>query len=265
MFPGPRSVAAPLLLVVGVSVKAGDQQAGVAIRTQRGVNFVQVAFPGLDGEPIDQLAHQMGVGLCGPIIGILKYKYDIQVAAISQLPPAQFAVGNDCNLRLLPVPVTQPLPTPAGGDAQHRFRQRTQVISHLLDRQPTFNVARECAEHFGMVRTPQQVKERFIVVLAGYRQGGAALLQLVGKVLRHKTLRQHVIAGQLVDHAWVLQQVAGRPLGITQQSQQTFMHRGALQQQSQVTLATQQGFDPVDQPHGGLFADFALANPGGRA
>jgi hypothetical protein len=65
VFPGPGGVAAALLLVVGIGLEAGHQQARVAVGAQRGVDLEQIAFAGLDGQPVDQLAHEGGVDLGG--------------------------------------------------------------------------------------------------------------------------------------------------------------------------------------------------------
>jgi hypothetical protein len=83
-----------------------------------------------------------------------------------------------------------------------------------------------------MVGAAQQVQQGFVVVLAGGLQRGQAQGQLALEVGHHKALGQQRVAGQLVDHAGVLQQVACGPFGGAQQVQQLLVHGGALQQQA---------------------------------
>ena len=157
------------------------------------------------------------------------------------------------------------LPAPAGGDTQHGLGQRTQVVGHLLHRDAAFHVARQGAEHLGVVRAAQQVEQGFVVVLAGDPHGLEAALQLGLEVCGHKPLGQHRVVGQLVDDARVLHQVTRWPFGRTHDVQQPLMHRRALQQQRQVTLAAQQGLHPVGHLHGRGFTHTALFDPGAGA
>ena len=113
-----------------------------------------------------------------------------------------------------------------------------------------------------MVGTPQQVEQRFVVVLAGCGQRGPPLLELGFELNLSKTFGQHLVVGQLVDHARMQQQVTGRPARIAEQSQQALVHCRAFQQEGQITFAPQQGLDPVRQNHGGLLADRTAAYPG---
>ena len=76
---------------------------------------------------------------------------------------------------------------------------------------------------------------------------------------------QHGVAGQLVNHTRVLEQVARRPLRRAQQAQQPLMHLRALQQQRQITFAAQERLDPVHDPQGGLFSHAAFRQPLGGA
>ena len=84
VFPGPGGVAATLLLVVGVSIKGGNQQAGIAVGSQSRVDLVQVAFAGLDRQPGDQLAYQGGIDLAGPFVVVCVDEHDVEVTAIAQ-------------------------------------------------------------------------------------------------------------------------------------------------------------------------------------
>ena len=84
MFPGPGGVRAALLLVVGVGAQGGYQEAGVAVRAQRGVDLVEVAFAGFDGQPVDQLAHQGAVDFARALVLVVVDKHNVQVAAVAQ-------------------------------------------------------------------------------------------------------------------------------------------------------------------------------------
>ena len=95
MFPDPGGVAAALQLVVFKSGHGGGEQARVAVGAQGSVDFVQVAFAGFGGEPHDEFAHQRGVDFAGALVAVFVQKDQIQVAAVAQLQPAQFAVGDD--------------------------------------------------------------------------------------------------------------------------------------------------------------------------
>ena len=261
VFPGPGGVAAALLLVVGVSRKADDQQARAAIGPQGGVDLKQITFAGLYSEPVDDLAHQRGIDLAGLLVLVFVNKHNVQVAAVTQLFAAQLAVGNDGELRLLAVAGFQALPAPVGGQAQDGFGQRAQIVGHLLNTEHAFDVTRQCAKHFGVVGPAQQVQTSFFVVFAGTLQGSQPLLELSHKDPGVKALLQQIVAGQLVNHARVLQQITGRPLGCAQQAQQALVNRRALQQHGQVTFAAQQRLDPVDQTQRRLFTDLALQQP----
>ena len=157
--------------------------------------------------------------------------------------------------------VFEPLPAPAGGDAQHSFGQGTEVIGDLLDAQDTFYVPGKCAKNLGMMGTSQQVQTGFFVVFTGAFQGVQAKLQFVGKDRAVKTLVQHVVVGQLVNHTGVQQQVTCRPSGRAQQAQQPLMYQWTLQQQCQVIFAPKQRLYPVDDAHSSLFAHSAFAEP----
>ena len=265
VFPGPGGVRAALLLVVGVSVKRGDQQAGVAVRAQRGVDLVQVAFAGFDGQPVDQLAHQVGIDLGCAFVVVGVDKHDVQVAAVAEFLAAKFAVGNDGQLGRLAMFVFQAAPAPAGGDAQHRLGQGAEVVGYFFDAQFAFDVARQRAKHFGVVGAAQQVEQGFVVVFAAAGQRGAPVIEFQLEVAGRKAFIQHVGTGQFVNHAGVQQQVARRPARGPQQTQQALMHIGALQQQGQVAFSPQQGFNPVGQAHGRLWRGAAFVNPLGGA
>jgi hypothetical protein len=170
VFPGPGGVGTALLLVVGVGGKAGDQQAGIAVGAQRRVNFIQVAFAGLDSQPVDELAHQRGIDLRRVFVVVVKDKHDVQIAAVAQFLAAQFAVGNDAKPGLRAVRLFQLTPAPAGGDSQDGIGQRAQVVGHLLHREFALDVARQGTKDFGVVGAAQQVEQAFLVVLAGAGQ-----------------------------------------------------------------------------------------------
>ena len=188
-------------------------------------------------------------------------EHDVQIAAVAQLLAAQLAVGNDGELRRVAVAVFQVLPAPVGGDGKHGFGQCAQVVGHELDTQCAFQIARQGAEHLGVVGAAQQVQAGFFVLFAGALQGGAALVQLLGKYRGVEALVQQRFTAQFVDHAGVLQQVAGGPLGRAQQAQQALMHGGALQQQREITFTPQQRLNPAKQAQGGFFADAAFEQP----
>ena len=231
VFPGPGGIAAALLLVVGVGVEAGHQQARVAVGTQRGVDLEQVSLAGLDGEPVDELAHEGRVCLGRALVVIVEDEDDVQVAAIAQFLAAQLAVADDAELWRLPMAVPEPGPAPLGRDAQNAVGQGAQVVGHLLHGDAAFDVARQRAEDFGMVGAAQQVQQGFVVVLARGLQRGQAQAQLALEVGGDEALAQHGIARQFVDHAGVLLQIAGGPARRAQQVEQAFMHGGPLQQQ----------------------------------
>jgi len=71
MLPRPGGVRAALLLVIGIRRKAGNQQSGVAIGSQCGVNFVQIALASFDSQPVDEFAHQSAISLVGTFIIIV--------------------------------------------------------------------------------------------------------------------------------------------------------------------------------------------------
>ena len=153
------------------------------------------------------------------------------------------------------------LPAPAGGDTQHGFGQCAQIVGDLFDRDTAFHVARQGAEHLGVVGTAQQVEQGFVVVLAGDPHGLEAALQLGLEICGHKSLGQHRVVGQLVDHTGVLHQVTRWPFGRTHDVQQPLVDGRALQQQRQVTLAAQQWLHPVGHLDGSGFGHAALFDP----
>ena len=189
-------------------------------------------------------------------------KDDVQVAAIAQFLAAQFAVANDGNARTVAVALLHARPTPAGRHAQHRVGQRAQIVGHFFDRELAFEIARQGAEHLGVVGAAQQVEQFLLVVFTGRLQGGQPRRKLLLELRGVETLEQHLGAGELVDHAGVLEQIARRPARRPEQAQQPLVHRRALLQQGQVTLAPEQRLDPVGHAQTGGFADAALVEPG---
>ena len=265
VFPGPCRVAAALLLVGRVGIETGDQQAGAAIGAQGSVDFVQIALAGLHGEPVDQLAHKRRIDLGGAFIVIVKHENDVEVAAITQLLAPQLAVANDGKLRCFAVPVLEAAPAPLCRDAQHAVGQGAEVVGHLFDRDPVLHVACQRAKGFRVLSAAQQVQQGFVVVLAGGPQRGQSQGELAFEIGHHKALGQQRVAYQFIDDAGVLQQVACGPPSGAQKVQQLLVHRGAFQQQGQITFAAQQGFEPVHEAHGCFFGDAAFAQPLRRA
>ena len=261
VLPGPGRVAATLLLVAGIGLKAGDQQAGVPVGAQGGVNFKQIAFAGFHGQPVDQLAHQCGINLRGLFMGVFINKNQVQVAAIAEFLAPQLAIGNDGDLGRGAVFAFKALPAPAGGHGQHGFGQCAEVVGHLFDGEHAFDVARQRTKNFRVVGPTQQVQAGFVIVFSGPMQGGQPLLQFIRKSTPVKALMQHGIAGELVNHTRMAQQIACWPLRRPQQAQQSLMHGGTLEQQGQVVFAPQQGFYPVDDAQGRSFCDRAFAEP----
>ena len=165
VFPGPGGVAAAATLVFVEGGGRGHQQAGAAVGAQRGVDLEQLPRGGAQGQPGDQLAHEGGIDLLRAVgvgLGIVVVEEDhVQVAAVAQLQPAQLAVGDHGELRLVAVAVFHALPAPACGHAQYRIGQCAQVIGHLLHRQHTFYIACQGPELFGVVRAaPLQATAR---------------------------------------------------------------------------------------------------------
>ena len=169
MLPSPCRITAALLLVTGVGSKTGDQQARVAVRPQSRVNFKQIAFTGFNVQPGDNFSNQGGIHNRSLLLGILVNKHKVQIASVAELFAAQLAVGNDGDLRLPGwgwMFILKTCPAPLDGDAKHRFGQRAQVISHLLDRKNTFHVPGQRAKNFCMVGTAQQIQTSFFVVFS---------------------------------------------------------------------------------------------------
>jgi hypothetical protein len=93
-----------------------------------------------------------------------------------------------------------------GGDAQHAVGQGAQVVGHLLHGDAAFDVARQGAEDLGMVGAAQQVEQGFVVVLARGCSGRRSASSCSKSAATKRS--EHGVAGQLVDHAGVLLQVA---------------------------------------------------------
>ena len=261
VFPGPCGVGAPLFLVIGIGAERRHQHAGIAIGAQRGVDFVQIAFAGFHGEPVDQLAHQCAINLCGPIVGIVVDKHDVQVAAVAQLLAAQLAIGNDRQLWHIAMAHFEARPAPSRGDAQHGFGQGAQVVGHLLYAELAFNVPGQRTKHFGMVGPAQQVEQGFVVVFAAGYQRTQSVTDFGLKGGRIKALFQHFAAGQFVDHPRVGLQVTGGPTRGAQHAQQTFVHQRAFVQQREIAFAAQQSLHPVHQTHARQLGRTALFHP----
>ena len=112
-----------------------------------------------------------------------------------------------------------------------------------------------------MVGAAQQVQQGFVVVFARGLERGQAQRQLALEVGGNEAVVEDGIAGELVDHTGVLQQIARGPARRAQQVQQALMHRRTLQQQRQIAFAPQQRLQPVDQAHAGFFAHAAVGHP----
>ena len=261
MLPGPGGVGAAVFLVVGVGFEAGHQQARAAVGPQRGVDLEQIAFTGLHGEPVDQLAHQRGIDFGGALVVVVEHEHQVQIAAVAQLFAAQLAVGDNAEQRRVAVLLAQQRPAPAQGDAQHAVGHGGQIIGHLFDGDAAFQVAHQGAKQFGVVAAAQQIEQRFLVVLAGAGQRLAAPFQLALEGGGVEAVAQQAGAGQLVDHAGVAHDIARGPPRGTQHAQQAFMHGGAFQQQRQIAVAAQQRFDPVQQAQHADFGDAAFLQP----
>ena len=85
VFPCPCGVVTALVLIIGIGLKGGDQQARVAVWAQGRVDFVQITFAGFDREPVDQFAHIGCIDFTGTFVRVFIHKHDVKVAAIAQL------------------------------------------------------------------------------------------------------------------------------------------------------------------------------------
>ena len=249
------------MLVIGIGAEGCYQQTRVAVGAQRSVNFVQIAFAGFDGEPVDEFAHQGPVDFTGALIVVFVDKHNVQVAAVAQLQAAELAVGNDGQLGLVAVAGFQADPAPVGAGAQHRLRQGTQVVGHLLHRQPAFNVSHQRAEHLGMVGAAQKVQQVFFIVLATGGERLKALRQFRLEGRRIKALAEHGVAGKLVNHPRMGLQIARRPARSAQDPQQALLHQRPFVQQGQIAFAAQQRLHPIHEAHTGQLSGPALRNP----
>ena len=265
VLPGPRGVAAALLLVVGIRLEAGDQQARAAVGAQGGVDFVHIAFRGLEGQPVDHFAHMAGIHLLGVFGVVIVDEHDVQITAITELFATQLAIADDDHGRFIPVAVFQARPAPTGSDAQHRVGQRAQVIGHLLDAEHAFHVARQGAKLLGVVCAAQQVHQALVVVFTCALQRSQTGVQLGFKLDRVKAGVEQVASCEFVDDVGMLQQITRGPFGRTEQTQQAFVHGRALQHQGQIAFPAQQGLDPVHHAQHGLLADAPLFQPLGGA
>ena len=272
MLPGPGGVAAAADLVALEAVDRADQQARVAVGPQRGVDVEQLAGGGAQRQPGDQLANEVAVDLLRTVaiigtglVGVVVEKHHIEVAAVTQLFATQLAVGDDGEVGRLAVVLAQPRPGPAQHAIQGGVGQRRQIIGHLLDRDQALDVAHQGAEDLGMVGMAQRVQQRVFVVLTGAAPSAVAVFE-VGDVLGGvKALVQQPLVGQFVDHAGVAHQVLHRPARQSQQAQQPAHHLGAFDQQGQVAVATQQGFEPVDETQRAVFGAVAVGHAGAGA
>ena len=159
------------------------------------------------------------------------------------------------------VAIFQAAPAPACGDAQQAFGQGAQIVSHLLHGESPLDIACQRAKDLCVVGTAQQIEQRFVIVFGAALQGRQSTLQFLLEIDGIKAFVQHGIAGQLINDAGMLEQVACGPAGRTQHAQQALVHVGAFQQQGQIALAPQQRLNPVGQPHCGLLGDLALGEP----
>ncbi|OIQ66357.1 hypothetical protein GALL_520740 [mine drainage metagenome] len=191
VFPGPGGIAAALLLVVGIRRKAGNEQAGIAVGAQCRVNFIQIALAGLDREPVDELAHQIGIHLGGAFVIVVKDKYKVQVAAVTQFLAAELAVGDDAKTGLLAVNFFEPAPAPAGGNAQHGIGQGAKLVGHFFHREHAFDVTRQGAENLGVMGPAQQVQQRLVVIFTGCLQCVAPVIEFAFKAGCIKAFLQH--------------------------------------------------------------------------
>ena len=157
MLPSPCGVLAALALVVGVGFERGHQESRIAVGPQGCVDFVQIAIACFNSQPVDEFAHIGRVNFAGAFVRVFVHKHDVQVAAIAQFFAAQFAVGEDGKEGLVAVALFEVLPYPAAGDSEHTVCQSAQVVCHLFNGDASFHIARQGAEHFGMVCATQEV------------------------------------------------------------------------------------------------------------
>jgi hypothetical protein len=74
-------------------------------------------------------------------------------------------------------------------------------------------------------------------------------------------LLQHIAIGQLIDHTWMLYQIACGPLGRPQQAKQPLMDRWSLKHHGQVTFAPHQWLHPVGHSHHRIFFNPTFLQP----
>ena len=261
MFPQPSSIGAALALVVGKRLPRTHQQTGVAIGPQCRVNFVDIAFAGFDGQPLNQLARKPRVDL--PRLGVLVLvdKNDIEVAAVAQLFATPFAIAQHRKTGQDSVLCFQARPNPQSSYFNQGVSQQTQIICDLLHAQTTLYIARQCQQGFAVVRAAQHIEQAFLVVCALAGKGVVAGLQMAAQLCGVKAFVQHLGVCQLVNHPWVRAQITRCPACRPQQPQQLLVYLRALKQQSQIGFAPQQRFHPVAPAQSSLFVDEALVKP----
>ena len=112
VLPDPSAVAAALRLVSRKGFHAADQQTGAAIGPQRGVDFIDIAFAGFQGQPLDQFAGEQGIDFMRLRVFVLEHKHNVQIAAVAQFFATPFAIAHDGKAGRVTVPGFDAWPDP---------------------------------------------------------------------------------------------------------------------------------------------------------
>ncbi len=260
MFPGPRGVAAAAALVAVEGLDAGDQQPGIAVGAQPGIDFEQTACGGVRGEPPHQLAGEGGVDFLRPVRAVVVEKDDVEIAAVAQFLAAEFAVGDHGEGGLFAVTLRQFLPAPFQRQLHGGIGQGGEFVGHLLDLDQPSQIAREGAEHFGVKALPQQVH-----ALAGIPAPALRQLRVVSQQAEPIVRGVEALArwgDEFVHHGGVALDVIGCPGRGFEHIAQPRQRGGLLGEKRQIGFAPPDGFEQVDDAGQAHFGGGAL---GGHA
>ena len=76
----------------------GRMLVGITSRRDVGVDLEQIALARLDGQPVDELAHEGRIHLLRPLILVVVQEDEVEVRAVAEFEPAELAIADDGDL-----------------------------------------------------------------------------------------------------------------------------------------------------------------------
>lgn len=146
------------------------------------------------------------------------------------------------------MPVAYLQPGAVEHDGQNPIGQFAQMVGQALDSQLAGQILREQSKELSMMSLAQLVHVTFDIRLTGQQRRGIDHGAQLGLPERVVGGQQHLPVEQFVQHDRMAGQIIRRPARLADHPEQLPVRPGKLNEQGQISRATRDGVEQIDQP-----------------